>query len=212
MPIDPHAFTLFVIAVVVLMITPGPDMLFITANGIAGGPKAGVVSALGVGAGLLVHTALAAAGLSAIILASPVAFDLIRIVGAIYLAWLGVQAIRNPSMLELHAEKARGRSMWRVFRGGVLCNVLNPKVAVFVIAFFPQFVDLSRGLVPLQIVILGVVMTVLGTAFNALVGFSGGRIGSYIAIRPRVARAQSWVSGLIFIALAARLAVTGRSA
>ncbi|HET8727116.1 MAG TPA: LysE family translocator [Alphaproteobacteria bacterium] len=208
---DPQTLSIFILAVVVLMVTPGPDMLFIAANGIAQGPRAGTVSALGVGVGCLVHTLLAAAGISALVLATPVAFDVIRFAGAAYLAWLGVQAIRNPAMLDLHVSAARARTLGAVFRGGVLCNVLNPKVAVFFIAFLPQFADPSRGPIAIQMVVLGVVLTVIGTTFNMLIGLSGGGIGRFLSTRPRFARVQAWVSGLIFIGLAARLALTGRS-
>lgn len=211
MPFDPHTLSLFVLAVVVLMITPGPDMLFIAANGIARGPWAGAVSALGVGAGCLIHTLFAAVGISAVVLATPVAFDAIRLAGAAYLAYLGVQAIRNPAMIELHVAAARGRSLGAVFRGGVLCNVLNPKVAVFFIAFLPQFADPARGPIALQMVLLGVLLTAIGTVFNTAVGLSGGGLGRFLAARPRVARIQGWISGLIFLGLALRLAVTGRS-
>lgn len=208
---DSHILGVFLVAVTVLMVTPGPDMLFIAANGIAQGPRAGLVSALGVGVGCLVHTVLAAIGVSALVLASPVAFDAIRFAGAAYLAWLGVQAIRNPSMLELHVQAARRRPAWTIFRGGVLCNVLNPKVAIFFIAFLPQFADPDVGALAIQLVTLGVLFTIVGTSFNMLVGLSGGEIGRYLATRPGIARIQGWISGLVFLALAVRLAVVGRT-
>jgi threonine/homoserine/homoserine lactone efflux protein len=206
---DPNTFGIFILAVLVLAITPGPDMLFITANGIAQGPRAGAISALGVGVGCLVHTVAAAVGLSALLLASPYAFDAIRLVGAAYLAWLGWQAIRDPTMLDLHVDAARRRSMGAIFRGGVLCNVLNPKVVVFFIAFLPQFADPVRGPIALQIIVLGIVLTAVNSAFNVVVGLSGGGIGRFLARRPRWSRIQGWISGLIFIGLALRLVLVG---
>lgn len=200
---------IFLVAVTVLMVTPGPDILFITANGIAQGPKAGIVSALGVGLGAVVHTVAAALGMSALLLASPLAFDIVRYLGAAYLAWLGYQAIRDPAMLDLRVAAARRLSLWRVFRGGLFCNVLNPKVAVFFIAFLPQFADPARGPVAVQLVVLGLILTVVATLWNTAVGITSGGIGRLLAGRPRLARAQSWISGLIFIGLALRLAATG---
>lgn len=209
---DPNTLLVFAVAAAILMVTPGPDMLFCAANGIGRGPAAGAVSAIGVGVGNLVHTALAAAGLSALVLATPLAFDLVRYAGAAYLAWLGVQAIRSPSLLDLHVAAARERGIWATFRGGVLCDVLNPKVAAFFIAFLPQFVDPDRGAIGLQMALLGVLLTLIGLPVNLLIGLSGGRIGRFLAARPRVNRVQNWVSGLIFIGLAARLAAGGRPA
>ncbi|NNG04943.1 MAG: LysE family translocator [Inquilinus sp.] len=209
---DPSTLALFLVAVTVLMVTPGPDLLFITANGIAQGPRAGAVSALGVGAGAIVHTFAAALGISALVLASPVAFDLVRYAGAAYLVWLGIQAIRDPAMLDLRVAAARRRSLWAVFRGGLACNVLNPKVAVFFIAFLPQFADPAQGSLALQMVVLGLILTIVATGWNTAVGLSSGGIGRYLARRPRVARLQAWISGLIFIALAVRLVLVGQRA
>lgn len=207
-----QTLTLFLIAVTVLMVTPGPDILFITANGIAQGPKAGAVSALGVGAGAVIHTLAAALGVSALLLASPLAFDIIRYAGAAYLAWLGYQAIRNPAMLDLRVAAARRRSLWRVFRGGLFCNVLNPKVAVFFVVFLPQFADPDLGPVAVQLIVLGLILTVVVTLWNMAVGLSSGGVGRFLAGRPRVAQVQGWISGLIFIGLALRLAVSGQRA
>ena len=202
---DPEALALFLAAAAILTITPGPDMLFCLANGVAQGPKAGAVAALGVGIGLCVHIALAAAGLTALLLASPQLFDLVRYAGAAYLAWLGWQAIRRPAMLRVDGTIAPRLPVGAILRRGAVTNLLNPKVALFFIAFLPQFADPDRGQIWLQLVVLGLILSVPGTLVNMAIGMSGGGVGRFLAARPRIARLQGWISGSLFLLLAARL-------
>ena len=206
---DPETLALFVAAAAVLTVTPGPDMLFCLANGIAQGPKAGAVAALGVGIGLCVHIALAAAGLTALLLASPLLFDLVRYAGAAYLAWLGWQTIRRPAMIRVEGAVAPRLPVGAILRRGAVTNILNPKVALFFIAFLPQFADPDRGQLWLQLVALGLILSVPGTMVNMAIGMSGGGLGRFLAARPAIARLQAWISGSLFLVLAARLAVSG---
>jgi threonine/homoserine/homoserine lactone efflux protein len=138
-----HSLALFIVAGLALNLTPGPDMLYVAARGASEGRAAGIASALGIGAGTLVHIALVAAGLAALLAAVPVAYLALRLGGAAYLIYLGVRALlARPLTAAAPLEPA---SLGAIFRQGVITNVLNPKVALFFLAFLPQFVDTSRG-------------------------------------------------------------------
>ena len=148
-----HDLPAFMLASFLLWITPGPDTMYILAHSIAQGMRAGVVSALGIGCGILVHTGMAAFGSPHCSATSAAAFQMVKMVGAGYLIYLGIQALRRPGKLttpEIVAADTR-----RIFRQGVLTNALNPKVAIFFLAFLPQFVNPSAGLGPLPFLLLG---------------------------------------------------------
>ena len=139
---EPALITGFVIAGLILNLTPGADFLFIMSSGLSGGPRIGVAAALGVNLGVVVHILAAAAGLSALLLAHPAAYDAIRISGAAYLAWMALQAWRSSDVVV----RARGsRGVWQAARRGFFINVSNPKTALFIFAFIPQFTDPAVG-------------------------------------------------------------------
>ena len=210
---DPQQLFLFMAAALALNVTPGPDMLYVVARSSSEGRKAGIASALGIGAGTLVHIAALALGLSALLAAVPLAYDFLRWAGAAYLIWLGVRAIRDARVPEqrLAPEPA---SLGAIFRQGMLTNVLNPKVALFFLAFLPQFVDPGRGNPVLQIVALGLLFDLSGTVVNLLVAVAASRVagwkraGDDVATVGRAAVLRR-VTGAIFIALGARLALSG---
>ncbi|MEO8619513.1 MAG: LysE family translocator [bacterium] len=200
-----HSLALFVAAGLALNITPGPDMLYVAARGASEGRPAGVVSALGIGAGTLVHIALVAAGLAAVLAAVPVAYLAIRLGGAGYLIYLGVRALLSKSTTT--AAPLAPASLGAIFRQGVITNVLNPKVALFFLAFLPQFVDPSRGNPALQVIGLGLLFNTTGTLVNLAVA-----IGSSSAAE-RLRAPGVWlqrVTGGIFVALGLRLAFAAR--
>ncbi len=207
---DGHALALFMLATITLNLTPGPDMLYVIANSVGGGRKAGVAAALGVGGGCAVHTLAAAAGLSALLMSSATAFDIVRFAGAAYLVFLGVQSLRSGAHAIGSVERREAR-VWSAFQQGVATNVLNPKVAIFFLAFLPQFVDPSRGSAVWQFVLLGTIFNISGTTVNTLVALAAGNLGNWLHRRPRLARAQQWFTGGVFLALGARLALVGRS-
>src|SRR6476659_7070249 len=150
-----HSLALFVAAGLALNLTPGPDMLYVAARGASEGRPAGIASALGIGAGTLVHIALVAAGLAALLAAVPIAYLAIRLGGAAYLIYLGVRGLlARPTTAAAPLEPA---PLGVIFRQGVITNVLNPKVALFFLAFLPQFVDPSRGSTVLQVIALGLI-------------------------------------------------------
>ena len=198
----------FSLASILLALTPGPDMLYIATRSVAQGRGAGMVSALGVHTGVLVHTLAAALGLSALIAASATAFSLIKYAGAGYLIYLGLKTLAsNAESLEI---KVFGKSKLRqIFVQGLITNLLNPKVILFFLAFLPQFVDPARGNVSLQLVSLGLLFVLVTLPIDAGVGLAGGSFGTWLNNRVSVRQASKWVTGAIFIVLGIGTALTG---
>jgi threonine/homoserine/homoserine lactone efflux protein len=205
---DLHSVALFLAAGLALNLTPGPDMLYVAARGAGEGRAAGVVSALGIGVGTLVHIAVVAAGLAAILNAVPAAYLGLRLGGAAYLIYLGVRALRaRPGTA---TEPPAPASLGAIFRQGVLTNVLNPKVALFFLAFLPQFVDPSRGSTALQVVALGLLFDTTGTIVNLAVAMGSSRAAARLRRPGRAGQMLQRVTGGIFIALGLRLAYSAR--
>ena len=206
---DVSNLTFFIVASWILIITPGPDMIYVITRGISQGCRAGVVSAIGVTGGILVHTLFAAFGLALILRTSALAFMVVKIIGAIYLLYLGVQTLRNKSDLSFDNAKP-AVELRKVFVQGVLTNVLNPKIALFFLAFLPQFIDPSFGSVSLQMVLFGVAFALFGIIFLVTIGYFSGNIGGWLMKRPSFTDKVRWFSGSIFIALGLRLAFLER--
>ena len=200
-----HSLALFLAAGLALNLTPGPDMLYVAARGASEGRPAGIVSALGIGVGTLVHIALVAAGLAAVLTAVPVAYLAIRLGGAAYLIYLGVRALlARPTTAAAPLPPA---TLGAIFRQGVITNVLNPKVALFFLAFLPQFVDPTRGNPVLQVVALGLLFDTTGTLVNLAVAIGSSRAAE------RLRGPSVWLqrlTGGIFVALGLRLAFAAR--
>jgi len=201
---DFSMLAVFLVATIALNLSPGPDMLYVISRSLGQGRRAGIVSALGIGAGTLVHTFVTAIGLSAVLLSAPIAFEVIRYVGAAYLAFLGVRMLlgsrsgaSNPS-----SEAIAPSRLGAVFRQGVFTNVLNPKVALFFLAFLPQFVDPSKGTVALQIILLGLVFDASGTSWNILIATLAGHASDRLKGRSGFSFAQKALPGVILLALA----------
>ncbi len=196
---DPAVLAAFIGAGLLLNLTPGADFVFVSASGIGGGPRVGMAAALGVNIGVALHVVLAAAGLSALILAWPLAYDLIRYAGAAYLVFLAVQAWRSSGELE---EARAASSMARAVRRGFVTNVLNPKTALFIFAFIPQFTDPTLGSIGLQILILGAIFLVFGGMFSMSLGAAAGYFSHILRARTRL---LNRISAVMFGGLAARL-------
>ena len=195
----------FAIAAFLLNIAPGPDMLYVMGRSIGQGKRAGVISALGIFVGCLVHISAAAFGLAAVLHSSPSAFNMVRYAGAAYLLYLGVRILLRKSSFEtLDTEAA---PLNQIFAQGVITNVLNPKVALFFLAFLPQFIQPQRGPVALQIFILGMLFDVGGTLVNLAVAQAGGRLGDVLKRHTGLARVQRWFTGTVFIGLGMRVAL-----
>jgi threonine/homoserine/homoserine lactone efflux protein len=200
-----HSLVLFMAAGLALNLTPGPDMLYVAARGAGEGRSAGIASALGIGAGTLVHIALVAVGLAAVLAAVPIAYLAIRLGGAAYLIYLGVRALVARRAGE--AAPLAPASISAIFRQGVITNVLNPKVALFFLAFLPQFVDASRGNPAMQVVALGLLFDTTGTLVNLAVAIGSSRAAA------RLRAPSVWLqraTGGIFVALGVKLAFAAR--
>ncbi|WP_314173877.1 LysE family translocator [Streptomyces winkii] len=206
------AVVAFVIAVFLLSVAPGPDMMFIVANALAGGRKTGVVAALGVSAGLAVHTALAAFGLGALLRAAPYVLEVVRVCGALFLVYLAVTTWQASRQLNGAAEStlpAHKRSLRKVYVMAFLTNLANPKIIIFYLAFFPQFLTTSGGSWPvtLQFMVLGAIFIVVGLTVDASVGLLSGTLSEQVLRRNAVRRWLDRVSAAIFGGLAVRLVV-----
>ena len=199
-----HDLWAFLLASVLLWITPGPDNLYILARSIAQGRRAGIISALGIGSGVLVHTLAAALGLSAVLAASSWAFLAVKVAGAGYLIYLGVVALRRP-VAPLVAPPLEIASGWRVYRQGVLSNILNPKVAVFFLAFLPQFVDPGGGWGPLPFLVLGGIFVIGGTLWCVLFALGAATASAALRRSPRLLVWLERLSGCVYIALGLNL-------
>ena len=212
----PHDLA-FLGAALLVIATPGPDSLNTLALGLARGRREGVAYALGVGAGCMTHTLWAVLGISALVAASAPAFNLIKWLGVLYLLWLGVRALRDMGSVGLPgAERAAGQaalpaaSLRGRFMQGWLTNALNPKVMLFFLAFLPQFVDTSAGPVAGQLLWMGGVFTAITSVAYAALAWSAGGLGERLSARPGLARGLNRCTGVLFIALAVRLALADR--
>lgn len=204
----PAAGTLvpFVLAVVVIAITPGPDMSFFLSRALSRGRAAGLAAVAGAGVGLAVHTSLVALGVSALIVAAPKAFLALKVAGALYLVWLAAQAIRHGSALALPAAGgAAPGGLAGAFGSAIAINLLNPKVALFFLTFLPQFVTAGDPHSAARLFFLGAVFVVIGTAINLAIVLAADRFAAGLRRNPRVTRAIDWVFASIFTAFAAHL-------
>ncbi len=208
MPIDQQLLLAFFVTTVIAMITPGPDMLFVLGCGMRGGPRAGLLATAGVATSEAVHVAVAAAGLAALFHAAPVAFTAVRIIGAAYLIYLGVQLIRHRKDSENEGPATDvGVSGRRAYLSGLTTNLLNPKMVTFTIAFLPQFINPDLGRVWLQFTILGSILIALEFLVDGTVGVLAGRIGGWLRTRRAARRRIDTATGGIFIGLGVRLAL-----
>lgn len=201
-------FPVFLAASLAVNLTPGPDMLYVATRGAAQGRGAGVVSALAIGFGTLFHIAAAALGLSAVLLASAEAFSLIKWAGAAYLVVIGVKSILDASK-PLPESRLSVEPLGRIFRRGVVVNLLNPKVALFFLSFLPQFANPDPDRFAREVVFLGLVFNAGGVLVNSLVGMFCGWAGKRL-LRGRARAIQSRVSGAIFVGLGLSLGLAGR--
>ena len=207
---DPTTYGLFVAAGLLLLIVPGPAVLYVVARSVEGGRLAGLVSVLGVELGTIVHVAFATAGLSAIVASSATAFGVVKWLGVAYLVWLGLgRLFSREGGEETPAAEREGR-LTRIFAQSVLVQVLNPKVALFFLAFLPQFVDPSRGAAWAQVMVLGATLALLGLVTDGLYAILGGTVGGWLRRRSAgFHRGERYVSGSVYLALGAAAAASG---
>lgn len=198
--------TLFILASVALIFTPGPDIIYVVTRGIAQGRKAALAAAAGFALGNFVHILLSVIGLSALLAASNIAFTGVKWAGAAYLIYLGMQMIRNTSRVSLTSD-GTVLSAWKVFRQSIIANIMNPKVILFFLAFFPQFVTAERGNPQLQIVLLGTLFVALVMICFGTVGLCSGWIGQLLRRNASAEVLIGRIAGAVLILLGVSLAL-----
>ena len=201
---------LFALACLLLALTPGPNLLYLVSRTLCQGRRAGIVSLAGTSVGFVFHVVAAALGLSAIFLTVPILYDAMRYVGAAYLLWLAWDALRPGGRDLFQTRTLPPDPPARLFRIGVLTSVLNPKVAMFYLALFPQFIDATRGSVFLQGLMLGFLQIAINTVGDLCFVFAAGAITAWLARRPLWSVLQRWVLGIVLAGIALRLAVDTR--
>ncbi|WP_298935391.1 LysE family translocator [uncultured Ruegeria sp.] len=205
--IETVTFLAFIPAALALNFTPGADMMFCFGQGLRSGGKSAVAASAGVSTGSLVHVLLAGLGLGAAVATMPWLFDVIRWMGVAYLLYLAWGAIRNGAVTADGPAKATRFA----YRDGLVVNLTNPKVILFVLAFIPQFVDPAAGSILLQFLTFGIIIALGGFVVNGLVGIFAGGAGKVLISNPRASRIMGWITGGIFSALAIRLAIMERA-
>jgi threonine/homoserine/homoserine lactone efflux protein len=203
-------FWVFAFTALLLNLTPGNDMLFVIARSTSQGSKAGIISSFGIMAGCIVHMIAAVAGLSAIIAKSATAFDIIKYIGAAYLIYLGIQSILDKNKTFKIDSAIPKLSYKKIFWQAVITNVLNPKVALFFLAFLPQFINVKEGNTALQILFLGVWFNVGGTIVNIIVALLFGKIGKWLNKSSDFIQWQKRITGGILIALGIKVALSAK--
>lgn len=197
----------FVVAALVVLVIPGPGVLYVVARSLGQGRRAGLVSVLGLSLGALFHVGAATAGLSAILLASASAFSIVKLLGAAYLIYLGIRALLSRQS-KGGLTPATPTSMRRIFLDGVIVSVLNPKIAVFFMAFLPQFVGSSGGSPSLQILLLGLLYVALALLTDGAYAMLAGSLRPWLS--GRLGALPRYISGMVYIGLGVYTALTGR--
>ena len=207
---DTASLVIFVSATLALLIVPGPSVLYIVTRSLEQGRAAGIVSVLGIGLAALVHVTFAALGLSALLMQSALAFSVVKYLGAAYLIYLGVRTLTTKAS-PTQAEAIKTMTYSRIFSQGFLVNLLNPKTALFFLAFLPQFVDPARASVTLQIVTLGMIFVVLAIVSDSVYAVIAGTARQLLSGNLLVARFQKYLAGTIYILLGVTTAFSGGS-
>jgi len=201
-----HHYWLFIATAIVLILTPGQDTFFILGRSLAGGRTAGVAAALGVSAGTVVHTILAALGLSALLATSPYAFMAVKFAGAAYLLYIGIKALLTRAAPMPGAEQSRDGGRWPAFRQGIITNLLNPKVALFFLALMPQFIEAASTTKVGAFLALGLSFVLLGVMWCCVLAIAAAKLRGAFLRRPSIATWLNRVAGAMFIGLGIKLA------
>ena len=207
---DPHTYWLFMVSALVILLIPGPAVLYIMARSIDQGRAAGVVSALGCGGGNLFHVLAAAVGISAIVASSAVGFTIVKLAGSAYLIFLGIRTFVRRDGAD--APRPKRMSLPRTFVQGFVVSALNPKIALFFVAFLPQFVDTARGGVTSQIVVLGTSLALLGIVTDSAYALVVGTIGGWLKSKRAFGTSRRYASGSVYIGLGVAGAFAGSDA
>jgi threonine/homoserine/homoserine lactone efflux protein len=205
---DTQTIWLFCLAATALIVIPGPAVLYIVAQSVGQGRKAGLVSASGVASGGLVHVLGASLGLSGLLLSSATLFSAVKLAGAAYLIYLGGRRLLGLEASALAAPQAT-RSRRQLYRDGAVVNILNPKTALFFYAFLPQFLDPDRGSVVLQALVLGVLFVAIALVSDSMWALASGSAADWLKAKPVMVRVERWVTGTVLVGLGAVAALSG---
>ena len=201
-------FFSFLLAAMLITASPGPDNLMVLGMGISKGRKQGIAFGLGCAFGCLSHTLLAVIGVSALIAASPTAFNALKAAGGLYLIWLGVNALRSSGSAKVETMQAGEDSLARLFLKGCFANAINPKVVLFFLSFLPQFVIPANGHAGAQLAALGLVFTVQSAVLFGLLGYFSGSVGQWLNTKPKAGLILDRIAGAVFVGLGLRLIVS----
>lgn len=203
---EPSLVLSFLAVSILLTLAPGPDILFVIAQSMSHGRKAGIMTALGLASGVIVHTLAAALGITAVLYSSAFAFQIIKYAGAIYLLYLAYLAIREGATPMTAAEPVK-QSGWKLYRTGVLMNILNPKVSLFFLAFLPQFITPGSGQAPVQMMLLGVLFMLQAVLVFSVVAVCAGLFGQKLFGHPHVGKYVNYGKAALYAAIGIRLAL-----
>lgn len=203
---------IFTAAALVMNISPGPSNFYVMSRSLTQGPAAGMIAASGLAAGSLVHVAAAALGLSALFLYSPLAYTALKLAGAAYLIFLGLRILLAKPVMPGTEASGGGRPARRIFLESALVEILNPKTALFFLAFLPQFVDVAAGPVAPQVLLLGAVVTLTALPCDVVVALASGSAARLLTGRPSALRLQNWLSGSVLVGLGVFVALARRPA
>lgn len=208
----PDTISLIAFALVALgmVLTPGPNMIYLISRSITQGPKAGFISLAGVATGFVFYMLAAAFGITALLLAVPFAYDVLRLAGAAYLRWLAWQAVRPGGRSPFEVKELPRDRPKKLFLMGLLTNLLNPKIAMVYLSLLPQFVDPSRGSVLTQSIVLGSTQIAISVTVNAAIALAAGGISLFLARNPFWLLVQRWLMGTVLAGLAVRMAMESR--
>jgi threonine/homoserine/homoserine lactone efflux protein len=194
-----------------IVLTPGPNMIYVISRSLTQGPAAGIVSLGGVALGFVCYMLCAAFGITALLFAVPYAYDALRFAGAAYLLWLAWQALKPGGRSPFQVKKLKVDSPRKLFAMGLLTNLLNPKIAMLYLALLPQFIDPSEGGVLMQSITLGAIQIIISVGVNAMIALAAGSIALFLGARPVWLLVQRWLMGTALAALAMRMAVEKRA-
>lgn len=201
-------YKLFILSSILLNLTPGSDTIYILGKGISNGKKAAIISALGISVGCLVHTILAAFGLSAVLSKSILAFNIVKWIGAIYLIYLGIKSFKSKGFSLEETTNENAIPLKKIFTEGILTNILNPKVALFFLSFMPQFIAQDNNHGALPFLILGFTFVISGTIWCQILAISSSLMTKKLKENPRISDRLNKITGIVFVALGIKLVTT----
>ena len=206
----PSTASTFALVALGMVLTPGPNMIYLISRSITQGPMAGLISLGGVALGFVFYMLCAALGLTALLFAVPYAYDALRLAGAAYLMWLAWQALRPGGSSPFHVKTLRVDGPRKLFVMGFVTNLLNPKIAMLYLALLPQFIDPAQGSVLTQSIALGTIQIAISVSVNAMIAMAAGSIALFLAARPGWLLVQRWLMGTVLAGLAIRMAMETR--